>query len=232
MNKEEFIRTIYNKKYVDKIVKKFKLLGYDNQLNPYDVMVTRLVTSILVFCILVYISEYGYIVAPLLTFAYYLFFTKVMIEDKLKKRTIQLEKEAMHFFEVLTLSLETGRNLVSAFEVTTNNVSGLLSDEFKESIRQVKFGKSLSEALYDMQDRIPSETINNIILSLTQANMYGNEIIENLYMQIDYLREKHKMEIKGRISKVPVLISVISVFFFIPMLLILILGPILLDYLG
>ena len=26
MNKEEFIRTIYNKKYVDKIVKKFKLL--------------------------------------------------------------------------------------------------------------------------------------------------------------------------------------------------------------
>ena len=232
MNKEEFIRTIYNKKYVDKIVKKFKLLGYDNKINPYDVMVTRLVTSILVFCISLYVSEYGYIVAPLLTFAYYLLFSQVMIEDRLKKRTIQLEKEAMHFFEVLTLSLETGRNLVSAFEVTTNNVSGLLSDEFKESIRQVKFGKSLSEALYDMQDRIPSETINNIILSLTQANMYGNEIIENLYMQIDYLREKHKMEIKGRISKVPVLISVISVFFFIPMLLILILGPILLDYLG
>ena len=230
MNKEEFIRTIYNKKYVDKIVKKFKLLGYDNKINPYDVMVTRLVTSILVFCISLYVSEYGYIVAPLLTFAYYLLFSQVMIEDRLKKRTIQLEKEAMHFFEVLTLSLETGRNLVSAFEVTTNNVSGLLSDEFKESIRQVKFGKSLSEALYDMQDRIPSETINNIILSLTQANMYGNEIIENLYMQIDYLREKHKMEIKGRISKVPVLISVISVFFFIPMLLILILGPILLDY--
>ena len=123
---------------------------------------------------------------------YYLLFSQVMIEDRLKKRTIQLEKEAMHFFEVLTLSLETGRNLVSAFEVTTNNVSGLLSDEFKESIRQVKFGKSLSEALYDMQDRIPSETINNIILSLTQANMYGNEIIENLYMQIDYLREKWK----------------------------------------
>ena len=67
MNKEEFIRTIYNKKYVDKIVKKFKLLGYDNTLNPYDVMVTRLVTSILVFCISLYVSEYGYIVAPILS---------------------------------------------------------------------------------------------------------------------------------------------------------------------
>lgn len=232
MNKEEFIRTIYNKKYVDKIVKKFKLLGYDNKISPYDFMINRLVTSIIVFFVVLFLSNYGYIVGPLVTLTYYYLFTSMMIEDKLKKRTILLEREAMHFFEVLTLSLETGRNLVSAIEVTTKNVDGVLSNEFKESIRQVDFGKSLSEALYDMQDRIPSETINNIVLSLTQANMYGNGIIDNLNMQIDYLREKHKMEVKGRISKVPVLISVISVFFFIPMLLIIILGPILLDYLG
>ena len=30
----------------------------------------------------------------------------------------------MHFFEVLTLSLETGRNLAEAIEVTTDSVSG------------------------------------------------------------------------------------------------------------
>ena len=83
-----------------------------------------------------------------------------------------------------------------------------------------------------MQERIPSDTINNIILSLTESNLYGNSIIQNLYNQIDFLREKRKMEVKGRISKVPVLISVISVFFFIPLLLLLILGPILLEYLG
>ena len=49
---------------------------------------------------------------------------------------------------------------------------------------------------------------------------------------IDYLREKRKLEVKGKISKVPVLISVISVLFFIPLLLMIILGPILLDYIG
>ena len=81
-----------------------------------------------------------------------------------------------------------------------------------------------------MNERIPSENVSNIILSLTQANLYGNSIIENLYDQIDYLREKRKLEVKGRISKVPVLISVISVFFFIPLLLMIILGPILLNY--
>ena len=49
----------------------------------------------------------------------------------------------------------------------------------------MSFGKSLSEALYDMQERIPSDTINNVILSLTQSNLYGNSIIDNLYFTVD-----------------------------------------------
>ena len=32
--------------------------------------------------------------------------------------------------------------------------------------------------LQHMQDRIPSDTINNVILSLTQSNLYGNSIID------------------------------------------------------
>lgn len=230
MNKEEFVRKLYNKKYVDKMVMKNKLLGINNKMNVYDMIVVRLITSIMLFIIVLYTVKYGYLLAPLGTVIYYYLFNRTVLEDKINKRTRELENEAMHFFEVLTLSLETGRNLNSAIEVTTNNVSGKLTDEFKEAIREVKFGKSLTEALTDMQMRIPSESINNIVLALTQANLYGNSIIDNLYMQIDYLREKRKMEVKGRISKVPVLISVISVLFFIPLLLILILGPILLSY--
>ena len=232
MNKEEFIRKIYSESYSNKQIAKIKLLGTGNKMNVYDMIVGRLLSSFIVFMLILYLSKYGYILAPIITVLYYILFSRVVLDDKLKKRTIKLEGEAMHFFEVLTLSLETGRNLVEAIDVTTANVSGILSDEFKETIREVSFGKSLNEALSDMQAKIPSDTINNIILSLTESNLYGNSIIENLYNQIDFLREKRKMEVKGRISKVPILISVISVFFFIPLLLLIILGPILLDYLG
>lgn len=232
MNKKEFIRKLYNKSYIEKMLIKSKLLGVNNQIDIYDMILFRLISSLIVFILILYNFSYGYILAPLCTFIYYNIFNKITLTDKLTKRTNELEKDAMHFFEVLTLSLETGRNLSSAIEVTISNVECKLSDEFREAIRQVSFGKSLTEALTDMQERIPSESVNNIILSLTQANLYGNSIIENLYLQIDYLREKRKMEVKGKISKVPVLISVISVLFFIPLLLILILGPILLGYLS
>lgn len=232
MNKEEFVRKVYSDKYVDKFIDKVNLLGTNKKINPYNLIIARLSSSIIIFIIVLYFMKYGYILAPVITFLYYMLFNQVVINNKIKKRMVKLENEAMHFFEVLTLSLETGRNLVEAIDVTTANVSGILVDEFKESLREVQFGKSLNEALTDMQKRIPSENVNNIILSLTQANLYGNSIINNLYGQIDYLREKRKLEVKGKISKVPVLISVISVLFFIPLLLMIILGPILLDYIG
>ena len=232
MNKEEFIKRIYSKKYIDKQIAKIKLLGTKNKLDVYDLMIGRLFSSLVLFIVILFLFDYGYIMAPLITLVYYFLFNRYMLDDKLKKRQLKLESEAMHFFEVLTLSLETGRNLVEAIEVTTANVSGILSNEFKETVREVNFGKSLNEALSDMQSRIPSDTINNIILSLTESNLYGNSIINNLYNQIDFLREKRKMEVKGKISKIPILISVISVLFFIPLLLLLILGPIILEYLG
>lgn len=231
MNKQEFIKKIYSRNYVTKIVKKVKLLGISDNTDPYNLLICRLVSSVVLFCFCLYSFEYGYIIAPIFTVVYYNIFNELFLNSKIRRRNVELEKEAMHFFEVLTLSLETGRNLTEAIEVTTSNVSGILSDEFKEAVREVTYGKSLSESLNDMQDRIPSDTINNVILSLTQSNLYGNSIIDNLYVQIDYLREKRKMEVKGKISKVPVLISVISVLFFVPLLLIIILGPVLLEYL-
>jgi len=230
MNKEEFISRIYSKKQINKMINKVKLLGTGNNLNVYDLMFMKMFTSIILFIIILYTFNYGYLIAPCVTLFYYFVFNKFTIDNKIDKRTIELESEAMHFFEVLTLSLETGRNLVEAIDVTTLNVDGTLSLEFKEAIREVSFGKSLNEALSDMQKKIPSDTINNVILSLTESNLYGNSIIETMYNQIDFLREKRKMEVKGRISKVPILISVISVLFFIPLLLLLIIGPVILEH--
>ena len=138
----------------------------------------------------------------------------------------------MSFFEILTLSLETGRNLQEAFSVTIESSNGVIVDEFREVLREVQYGKSLTEAMRDMTRFIPSDTINNIINSLTDANIYGGSIIDSLYTQLDYLREKRKDLVKEEISKVPIKISIISVFFFIPLILLIILGPLLLSYLG
>lgn len=230
--KPELARKIYNQKTINKMDKKIKLLGVYNNVDAIRFLNLRLFTSFIVFFVVLYIINLGYVVAPLVTILYYFLIGKILVDDKIKKRQSKLESEAMHFFEVLTLSLETGRNLEEALNVTVNSIDSELSDEFKEALREARFGKSLTEALNDMQENIPSETINNIILTLTQADMFGSSIIDTMYNQVDYLREKKKIEIKAEISKVPIKISIISVLFFVPLILLIILSPVILSYIG
>ena len=226
----ELAKKIYNKKMIKKIDKKIRLLGLSSKLDPIDFLNLRFLLCSIFFFIIMFVSDLGYILSPILTVLLYYLIGYVIIDSKIKERTSNLEGEAIHFFEVLTLSLDTGRNLEEAIRVTVSNVSGDLSLEFNEVLREVKFGKSLNEALSDMEKSIPSDNINNIVLSLSQADMSGSSVIANLYEQIDYMREKRKMEIKAEISKVPIKISVISVLFFIPLILIIILAPVFLSY--
>lgn len=224
-------RKIFNKRIIKKIEDKVNLLGSNYKYDAITLLSTRLITSIFLFVLIFSMFEYGYILAIVFVIAYHFLFEYVMLDSKIKEREKKINSEAIYFFEVLTLSLQTGRNLAEAITITVNSVDGDLSSEFNEALRQTGFGKSLTESLNDMQKKIPSDSINNIILALTQANVYGSSIISTLNNQIDYLREKRKMEIKAQISKVPTKISVISVFFFIPLVLLIILGPVLLNFL-
>lgn len=231
MNEEHYIeKKIYTKHSIEQISKKIQLLGVSTSLTTYHFLNLRLIGTIIVGIVVLLTIKFGFLLAPVLAFVYYKGITYILIDEKIKRRQIKLETEALSFFEILTLSLETGRNLQEALNVTIASSAGELVEEFREVLREVKYGKSLTEALEDMEKCIPSDTINNIILSLTQANLYGSSIIKSLYNQLDYLREKRKVEVKAEISKVPIKISIISVFFFIPLILLIILSPILLSY--
>ncbi|MBQ8681938.1 MAG: type II secretion system F family protein [Bacilli bacterium] len=232
MEEHYISKKLYSKKSVKEIDKKIKLLGVSTKINCYLFLNIRFFGMILLFIIILYSNDFGYLLAPILSIIYYKGITYLLLDYRIKERQTNLEMEALNFFEILTLSLETGRNLQEALNITLSSCEGELVNEFREVMREVKYGKSLTEALEDMQQNIPSDTINNIILSLTQANLYGSSIIKSLYNQIDYLREKRKLEVKAEISKVPIKISIISVFFFVPLVLIIILAPVLLGYIG
>lgn len=221
---------LYRDKTIKVIEQKIKLLGVDGNYNAITFMNIRLLSSILLFFMILYIVDFGYILAPIVTYLYYIMLPNIYFDPKIKKRARKLDYDAMYFFEILALSLESGKNLTNALKTTSNSIDSDLSKEFKEVIREVSFGKSLDESLDKTKERIPSSTVNNIILNIRESNLFGNNIIDTLYNQIDYIREKIVLENRAYISKLPLKISIISVIFFIPLLLLLILGPVILNY--
>lgn len=223
---------IYSTETINKYQKKIDLLGYKDTYNAVIFLNIRFLTTILIFFMILYISKLGYIAAPLISIIYFNVLPKIIIDKKVAARSERLDNDAMYFFEVLTLSLETGRNLKTALEITSNSIDSELSYEFRQALREVKYGKSLNEALENLKLRIPSDTINNIILNISQSNIFGNSIIDTMYNQIDYIRDKQILNAKAKISKIPLKVSVISVIFFIPLILLLILSPIIIQFLS
>ena len=232
MNLEKISQNIYSKYSLDDIERRMMLLGSNDKKATMKFLNFRLITSIIIFFVIIYFIDWGYILAPVIVIAYYILLPKITLDRKIALRKKKLEKEAMFFFEIVTLSLESGNNLYNAIITTSTSIESELSDEFKKMMDVLNYGKSFDEAITDMKKRIPSDTINNILLNIRESNMFGNNIIGTLENQLDYLRESKILETKAYISKIPLKISIISVVFFIPLLLLLILGPVLIDYLS
>lgn len=232
MNKKTFINRIYRKKDIKKIDDKINQFGVSKKITTEYFMNFRLYSSMLVFVIVFIFANYGALLAPIITVVWYYLVGYLMLDMPLKRREKKLEAEAYYYFEVLTLALESGRNLENAIKMACKYIDSEISNEFKETIKQVNFGKSLTESLSLMSSRIPSLTINNIILNMEQSNLFGNSIIDTMYNQLDFLSEKQIMDIKAQINKIPNKISIISVIFFIPLIILIILGPVIIQYLG
>lgn len=223
-------KNLYRKSTINRITNKWKLLSLDSKIEPIGFLNIRLFSSIIVFILFMVFSDRGYIYAPLFTLLIYFGF-EYFIDYKIKLRANKLNYEAIFFFQVLVLTLESGKDLKGAIELTSKNIYSEISEEFKKTMLEVDIGRSLTEALIGMKERIPSEEINTVLLNLTQSTIFGNDIIESLNNQIDYLRDKKILTIKASINKMPVKVSVISVFFIIPIIMLLVLGPVIINFL-
>ena len=231
MKERSLVRRIYLDSTIKKVEKKIKLLGIHCNYDAQDLLNMRLLASLFLFVVLIIFNKNGYILAPIAVIVFHYLSEYLILDLPIKKRTRKLEEEAIFFFEVLSLTLESGRNLTPALSITAKNVESELAEEFRKSLSEMKLGKSFPEAMTSMKERIPSDTINNAILNIVQASVFGNNIQESLNNQLDFLRDKRLLEIKSEIGKLPTKISIISVVFFIPIILLVILAPVLIEFL-
>lgn len=229
---------IYGLNYFKKINKKIRCLGSDNVIKTGTFIEIRIFTSLLLSSLPVIIHFFNrnlcklwFIEMFICFFLSYYLIKYFLLDIKLKHRKRKLESEAYYFFEVLTLTLESGRNLEEAINITCSYIDNDISKEFKQMLFHIKLGKSLKEALDELRERIPSKDINSIILNMSEAANFGTNITKSMKNELEYLNKKQVLKIKEEISKIPNRVSIISVLFIVPLLFVLILSPLIIKYL-
>ena len=224
---KNLVNKIYTKETIARIKKKNKQFGVEHNYDVDLILGHHLIISIFIFIIA--LIDTTLLKSILIVMAYFFLAEYFFFDYRLAKRRKKLEKQSTFFFQILSLTLESGNNLKNSIDLTCKNMDNELSREFKKAMDDMTLGKSLNESLDDLKTRIPSDTINNIILNLMESNIYGNNMIESLNRELDYISDKIILEAKGKINKMPIKISVVSVLIFIPLLMLIIIGPLIIK---
>lgn len=222
------VSRIYTKSSLKRINEKNKLFGLSHNYNVDELLISHLIISLFILLILI-LTKINFIISLIIVVIYFKVMEYIFFDYRLLTRAKKLEKESILYFQILSLNLESGTNLGKAIELTSNNIDNSLAKEFNKVIDDVSLGKSLNEALDDLKLRIPSDTVNNIILNLVESNIYGSNIVESLSNQLSYLSDKLILDTKARINKMPIKISLVSVFIFIPLILLIIISPLVIN---
>lgn len=196
---------------VSTLQKKLNLLGINMKANVF--VTFKIISSLVLFIILLFISKVGYLLAPIITVIYYVLVEYIFIDLEIYKRSLRLEYDALEFFPVFLLSLNGGRNIKKAIILSTSIVNNSLSKEFEKVLNDINIGKSLEEALLLLEDRIPSEIINNIILNIREANRFGNSISDSVNRHLELIEEKYQKNVIKNYKYVPLKLTIVSISF-------------------
>jgi len=227
--KKRFVYYFFRKNDIKKIQKKVEMFGLEKNIDFLNFILLRVILSVIVLIFLNFF--FSLLSSILLSIIFYYIYYYYLIEYKLKIRSNKLEEESLYFFEILTLSLENNNSFEKSLSLTCNNINSNISNEFKEVLYRIKLGKSMSESLEEMKLKIPSENINNIITNIIESLESGSDLVDIMYNQSDFLREKYILSIKEKINKIPTKVSVYSVLIFLPLMFLLIISPIILEFL-
>ena len=212
--KNPLIKRIFLKSTIKRLEQKEQYLGI-NDYNLYGFLYRRLLATLIIFFVILFLIPFGYIIGPLLSILYYHGIEYLCFDYPIKKRVSSLNREAPYFLEILVLSLQSNLTLYQALEKTTNDVPGILSQEFKKVVEEVKMGKNLNDSLQDLQKRIPSKTLNNIILNIKVANSFGNNILDTVTNELEFLKNEEIINTKKRLIKIPFYVKLVSFLFII-----------------
>ncbi|WP_031545526.1 type II secretion system F family protein [Salinicoccus luteus] len=156
---------------------------------------------------------------------------KLNMNMKAKKRQAQALKELPDFLDLLTISLEAGLGFDAALSKVVAKKPGVLSDEFKYVLEEVRLGRTRKEGLTAMIGRVPIEELKSLVFSIIQAEKLGIGMVTVLRVQTEEVRQMRTQRAEEKAMKAPVKMLFPMVLFIFPALFIILLSPAIMQFL-
>jgi len=154
------------------------------------------------------------------------------VERRRQTRQQNLTEGFPDALDLMLVCIEAGQSLDQAIQrVATEIRPGYpdLAEEFEIVASEVKAGKDRVNVLRDMAERAGSQDISAFVTVLIQSASFGTSISEALRVYAAEMRDKRVMRAEEKANKLPTKLTLGTMMFTLPPLLVILIGPSIYD---
>lgn len=153
------------------------------------------------------------------------FIPNVLLYNAGKKRQDVITKTLSDSLDLLVVSVQAGLGFDAAMAQMARETDGPLASEFSRALQEMQIGKSRLDALKALGERTDSPDVKRFIGAVVQADSLGVPIARVLHEQAKEMRSRRRQRAEEKAQQVAVKILFPLIFFILPSLFIVILGP-------
>ncbi|NLT52805.1 MAG: type II secretion system F family protein, partial [Ignavibacteria bacterium] len=154
----------------------------------------------------------------------YLMF-ELWMTSRISARRKAIEKALPDVLDLLTISIEAGLGFDAAMQRVVQKSSGPISEEFNQTLQEMRIGKTRREALSDMSFRTGVPNLSRFVASLIQADQLGISLGNVLRNQSDQMRILRRQRVQEEAQKAPIKMLFPTMVFILPTMFIVLLAP-------
>lgn len=153
----------------------------------------------------------------------------LLLKNSGDKREALMRNSLPDAIDLLTISVEAGLGFDAAVARVAKNTTGPLAQEFSRLLQEMQLGIGRAEAMRAMGERTSLSDLKSFCLAMVQADSLGIPIARVLRIQSHEMRTKRRQRAEEAAQKVPVKILFPVIFFILPTIFIVVIGPVFLS---
>lgn len=153
------------------------------------------------------------------------FLPDVLLYNSGQKRQQKIPRELPDALDMLTICVEAGLGFDAALAQVARHSKGPVAAEFARVLQEIQIGKSRSEAMRALGERTTVPELKAFTAAVVQAAELGIPIAHVLREQAREMRVRRRQRAEEQAQKVPVKITFPLIMFLFPALLIVVVGP-------
>lgn len=149
----------------------------------------------------------------------------LLVRNRAQKRRAAIRLELPTALDQMLISVQAGLGFEAAMGRAGVNGKGPMAEELVRTLQDIQVGLSRKDAYLAMAERVDVPDVRSFIRAVVQADSYGVAIAGVLKAQAGDMRIKRKQRAEEHAMKMPVKMLFPLIFFILPTLFIVVLGP-------